>query len=134
MAALNRVDLKSAGWIFLAAFAINLVWEYLQYDLYIPIHHLTKTWYTLIGASILDAFYVLALFVIFYRFGLWVVLLLALILATSTELWALHFRIWQYTEGMPIIPLLKVGLSPALQLVTTSLIVWFLLLKRTHHA
>ena len=129
MAIRNRVDLKSAGRIFLIAFVINLVWEYLQYDFYVPIHPLTRTWYTLIGASFLDAFYVLGLLVFFYRFGVGVVLFLALILAGSIEFWALHFQVWKYAEAMPMIPVVNLGLLPAVQLMISSLAIWLGFLK-----
>lgn len=46
-----------------------------------------------------------------------------ILLAVSFELWAVYVdHRWQYTEAMPLIPLLQVGFTPVLQMIIIPLI------------
>ncbi len=46
----------------------------------------------------------------------WIIIPIGIIIAVSIEWYALGVGRWAYNEYMPIIPLLKVGLTPTIQL------------------
>jgi len=111
--------------IFGFAFAFNLFWESLHYSLYIPIHSIVRLPGVTIFAALLDALFVLAIFLLFNRTNLVWKIVAALLVSLSIERWALFFNIWEYKNAMPIIPFLETGLSPTVQLAVTIAIVYF---------
>ena len=58
----------------------------------------------------------------------WIIsLLIGALLAVSFEFWAVYVdHRWQYTEAMPLIPVLHIGLMPVLQVLFIPLAVLFL--------
>ena len=106
--------------IFFWGFVLNLVWENLHYQLYVPIHFLVQQPYMLFLAAFLDAVYVAGLVLFLRRYGTWAVIWGGLVFAALIEWYALFFNWWQYTDAMPIVPVLGVGLSPFVQLALTS--------------
>lgn len=49
--------------------------------------------------------------------------LIGVLLAVSMELWAVHVdHRWAYTASMPILPIVRVGLTPVLQMIAIPLL------------
>lgn len=57
--------------------------------------------------------------------AVWVIpIVVGVLLATSYELWAVYAQArWSYGASMPLIPIVKVGLAPVLQMVVVPLAV-----------
>lgn len=50
-------------------------------------------------------------------------LLVGVLLSVSFELWTVYVdQRWQYTEAMPLIPILQIGLTPVLQMLIIPLV------------
>lgn len=119
---------------FALAFALNLVWENAHMHLYknfngdsSPLSRFLRSLYD----SFMDAVLILSLFLVPamllhlpkewpFAAGLEEHVLLAAlggVVATIVEWRALRTGRWQYTEKMPLVPILKVGLSPLVQLM-----------------
>lgn len=82
--------------------------------------------YTIISSIRRDKFWILHI-----RFlDLVLLVLLGFVWAAIIEKWALSTGRWQYTEAMPIVPFLQVGLVPVIQMI---LLPWvsFYLTKRS---
>jgi len=116
--------------IFTTAFAVNVVWESFHYGLYMPLHPLSQIPGVTAVAALLDAMWVLAIFV-FFKSGFKIKLFAAFLLALLIEQWAMLFGVWHYGENMPIVPVLNAGLSPMLQLMATVLVVELILQLRS---
>ncbi len=56
--------------------------------------------------------------------GTWIItVLLGVLLAVSVELWAVYVAYrWQYADAMPLLPILRIGLTPVLQMVFVPVI------------
>ncbi len=112
-----RIYLK----VFSFAFIFNFVWENLHAPLYLHYRGGSITELILLRAALVDA--ALILFFSFLaaplkqkksRYRL--LLFLGLVTAIILEKWALATDRWQYSSAMPIIPILKTGLTPTIQL------------------
>lgn len=119
---------------FAIAFALNIVWENAHMSLYknfngdgSPLSRFLRSLYD----SFMDAVLILSLFLLPalllhlslewpFAAGFTEHVLLALlggVVATVIEWRALATGRWQYTDKMPLVPILKVGLSPLIQLM-----------------
>jgi len=111
--------------VFVVSFTLNFVWEHLHAPLYLSYKGGAVTHPILLHSTLVDALIVTGLaaaylFVPFFKKRLWLVLALSLFIALGIEWWALGTGRWAYAESMPIIPLLHVGLTPTMQLVTVG--------------
>jgi len=52
-----------------------------------------------------------------------------LLVALTLEAWALHTGRWAYTNAMPLIPLIGLGLTPTVQLALTGYLTQKFVLK-----
>lgn len=125
---------------FAVAFALNLVWENAHMPLYknftgdgSPLSRFLRSLYD----SFMDGVTILAIYValaVVLQLGLrWpfeasffqhlILIFAGGAVATVVERQALRAGRWQYTERMPIVPILRVGLSPLLQLMIIPSIV-----------
>ena len=116
--------------IFVTAFALNFIWEHLHSALYVHYKGVEITDLILFRATIFDAVFITLIsapfvFVKSLSKHFWIAAFAAFIFAVGLELYALQTSRWAYNSAMPIIPLLGVGLSPAVQLGVTSFIAKF---------
>ena len=111
--------------IFIIAFLLNWVWENLHSILYLHYQGEAITQLVLLRAAFFDAFFITLMAVLFWRVGyfkkrMWCALILGFVFAVLLEQWALATNRWAYSDQMPIIPWLEVGLTPAIQLGITA--------------
>lgn len=128
--------------IFLIAVALNFVWEFLHHQLYICSIPATEcAW----RDALIDALIILGIFfagIILFKDTSWnsrltkkkifIVALASFIIAYIIELQGIYLGKWEYTELMPVIPLLNVGLSPILQMIVLPLLTFFIVGKVTN--
>lgn len=117
--------------IFIIALLLNLVWENAHSVLYSHYQNGAISAFILFRASVVDA--IIILFGIFlsrfckdsrrvqFLMSFW------LLIAIAIEWWALYSGRWAYAIVMPVIPFLKTGLTPTIQLVVTGFCTKFLL-------
>lgn len=133
---------KIISFVFLIGLAINAVWEVSHSFLYSCADSLKEHLPMIIHATFWDAGFItlLYLFVAFLKEDMnWlkkinkkdIILILSIgfLSATTVELHALYLGKWGYREYMPLVPYLKVGLTPFLQLAFISLAT-FCIVKR----
>ena len=75
----------------------------------------------LLRASIIDALIITAISLPFIYFAFlknksWLIIFIGIIISIFIERYALNTGRWSYNQYMPLIPLLSVGLTPAIQL------------------
>ncbi len=75
----------------------------------------------LLRASLVDALMITLIVLPFlywprFKKKSWLIIPIGIVVAVGIEWWALRTGRWSYNHWMPIIPLLSVGLTPALQL------------------
>lgn len=122
--------------IFFLAFILNLVWENLHSLLYNHYQGGSITQLILLRAALFDATFITIIGTAFINFDFlikrdWLILPIGFTFAVLLELYALGTNRWAYNEMMPIIPILSVGFTPALQLGLTAYVVFKLIgLKR----
>lgn len=107
--------------IFILAFVLNLVWENLHSYLYLHYQSGAITQLVLIRAAIFDAGFIALLslpfiFIKYFNQKLWYTIIIGIIFAIILERYALYTNRWSYNDLMPIIPFIKTGLTPTLQL------------------
>ena len=105
----------------MAAFILNLIWENLHSLLYSGYQGEEITESILITASLLDALMITIislpfLYFIVLRNKYWLVFIIGIIVAIPSEWYFLNTGRWAYNELMPIIPIIKTGLTPTIQL------------------
>jgi hypothetical protein len=84
----------------------------------------------LLHASLADGLFITSLFaLVLFLKRVWLFPVLAVSLAISIEWWALESSRWVYSENMPIIPFLEIGLTPTLQLALTGTFAYVMSLK-----
>ncbi len=125
--------------LFGLAFVLNFLWELAQKPLYIvgTFPPFPLGW---IRASLWDAVYILLVYLVlaamhddFYwlrRKNIWdlfFIIFAGFITATIVEIQALSLGKWFYAGAMPIVPILKVGLTPFLQLPLMSFLVYWIM-------
>lgn len=117
--------------LFIFAFLLNWFWETLQTPFYETMSGFSRSEkiYITTRAAFVDAVIILGIYALgaaatrrlrWAMNGGWkcylIFALLGATAATIIEQFALQFDFWRYGEQMPIVPVLKVGLSPFLQL------------------
>jgi len=112
---------------------LSIVWEFSHYPLYNDLSSITGPTHLII-ASFGDLLWISLIFSIISLFNhgvTWIqrpkkldyffIILLSLIIAISIEIINVYYLFrWEYLEAMPLV--LGIGLSPLIQLFTTSLI------------
>ena len=109
--------------LFTVAFLINWIWEILHSKLYIHYQNGEITNFILFQAAVLDGLIILLIVLVALRIKInpgKFVLLAGLITAIFIEIWPAQTGRWAYNDPMPIIPFLKVGLTPVIQLSLTD--------------
>ena len=131
---------------FLVAVAINFIWEMTQAVLFVPMGGWTNGWMDgtrrCFVASLGDGVIVLSIAAIgwlLFQRGDWIVrpgvrgyVLMATVgiaIAVLIERYALATARWAYTEHMPILPLVDVGLVPVLQMVILPAVVFWVAVR-----
>ncbi len=113
--------IKQITLIFIIALALNIVWENFHSLFYVHYRGGPITEYILFRAAFFDA----AVITIFaYPFlkltvlknRLWIMVFALIVFSTGLEIWALHTGRWAYRGNMPVIPLIRTGLTPTIQL------------------
>ncbi|HEY4523113.1 MAG TPA: hypothetical protein VJK73_01940 [Candidatus Paceibacterota bacterium] len=127
--------MKKSAAIFFLAFALNVVWENLHSFLYSAYMGGTITEYILVRASLFDALLVMFIVLPFIyvralRERAWLIIAIGILIAIGNEWYGLGTGRWAYNSLMPIVPLLKVGLTPALQLGVLGYVSYVLLRPR----
>jgi hypothetical protein len=116
--------------LFLAAFVVNGIWEEFHSVLYLHYKGGEITHLILLHASLADGLFITSLFaLVLFLKRVWLFPVLAVSLAISIEWWALESSRWVYSENMPIIPFLEIGLTPTLQLALTGTFAYVMSLK-----
>ncbi len=127
----NRGAFKRLTYLIIAfSFLLNFAWEMLQMPLYEGMKLNMQTAMFCGVASVADALMVLLLysaFAVVYKDPFWVqhftpsrILLLVMVGATGAilaEMLHLSTGTWKYSQCMPIIPVMNVGVSPILQFI-----------------
>jgi len=107
--------------IFISAFVLNLLWENLHAPFYASYKDGAITEQILIRAAFWDAVIVLIVAIVFLKISflkrhLWLSFFAGALISVAIEYFALATGRWSYGQSMPIIPLLNIGLTPAIQL------------------
>lgn len=113
--------MKRYFYIFFIASALNSVWEHAHSPLYVHYKSGAITEFVLFRAALFDAAVITAFAFLFLslwrtKYGIWIMAGALVLFSIALELWAVETGRWAYKEAMPIIPLLNVGLTPAIQL------------------
>lgn len=109
--------------VFITAFLLNWLWENLHSVFYASYREGSITSFILFRAAIFDALVVLVIIFIsqkFFAANNSATIVGGLVAAVIMEIWALGTGRWQYSNLMPIIPFLNIGLTPAIQLAFTG--------------
>ncbi len=146
----------SVAAFFGASFLLHLTWENLQsplYSCFATSSFLQCFWICLKATVTGDMLFMLTIYValafvhrdpfwiadrsVFVHLATWVLaVLVGVLLGISFELWAIHVsHRWTYA-GMPIIPVLRIGITPVLQMIVVPLLTlyasfWLLPLPRS---
>lgn len=102
--------------IFLVAFILNAVWEHFHSILYVHYKGEVITSLILLRAALFDATFITLVSIPFLKKQRWVFVVLAILFAIGLEIFALKTGRWEYKDVMPIIPIIKTGLTPTIQL------------------
>ena len=126
-------------YIFIIGFLLNLIWENVQAPLYEGYTNLWDHFMMCFWASIVDAAVILllyALFALWFKNSFWIkhlnwkngllLMLVGAAIALGFEFWAFQNEVWAYTERMPLVPALNIGLSPLLQMMLLPLFTFIL--------
>lgn len=124
--------MKKIFLIFLLAFIFNLLWENIHSYLYVHYQGEAITQLILIRAALFDAFFITVLswpfiYLKYFNQRLWYAIIIGVIFAIILERFALYTNRWSYTELMPIIPIIKTGLTPTIQLGLLAFVTYKLL-------
>lgn len=117
------------------AFGLNIVWEFSQRPLYLSYQSGPVMDVILTRAAVWDAAYIALLVWLYRRLPMaqqktWLFIIAAVVLAVIIEFWAQSTGRWVYSEFMPLVPWLRVGLAPTLQLAVTGYVAMRLAFKR----
>ncbi len=125
--------------ITIISFLLNFAWELIQVPLYVPSFYSIAHVAFCTLASVADAIMVLLLyfgFALIFRNLLWtehlkwrcivIVILTGGTGAVLAEIRHLSLGTWAYSDSMPIIPVINVGISPVLQFMILPLLIYLL--------
>jgi len=123
--------MKHGLFVFIVAFLLNFVWENLHSVLYLNYRGGFISEYILARSAVVDAFMVTLIVLVvlhlsFFKQKTLSIVVVGFVVATGLEIWALQSVRWAYAPSMPLIPLLNVGVSPAVQLAITGLVALYL--------
>ncbi|MES2088176.1 MAG: hypothetical protein V4467_04280 [Patescibacteria group bacterium] len=107
--------------ILLSSFILNVIWENLHVVLYTDFGGQAITEFVLVRASARDAIILTILSLPFFYFVFlkkhkWLIIPICALVSIGLELHAIKTGRWGYSELMPLIPFVGVGISPVLQL------------------
>lgn len=107
--------------IFLVALVLNFLWENIHSHLYDNYKGGRITQFILFRASLFDALLISIIVspFIFLESTIqynWIIIVIGFIVAVFNEWYGLNTKRWKYKPSMPIIPILNVGITPAIQL------------------
>lgn len=107
--------------IFIIAFILNIVWENLHSVFYANYMSGKITELILLRASLVDAFIIVIITLPFVFFSTLknkslLIILVGILVSIFIEYWGLETGRWVYNSLMLIIPVLGIGLTPAIQL------------------
>lgn len=113
--------MKRIALIFTAAFILNLIWENLHSYLYESYMSGKITEFILARASLFDAILITIillpfLYSPFFKKRIWLIILFGIMIAIINEWYGLGTGRWIYNSSMPILPIIKTGLTPTIQL------------------
>jgi hypothetical protein len=126
-------------WVFIVAVSLNYLWELAQAPLYVGLKEYNGgvLWHCFVaslGDGIMVLLIVAAGWITLRRWdwfeypsgaGYVVMLTTGLVLAVSVEWFAVRIlERWQYTEKMPLVPVLNVGLVPIAQMLFLPLLIF----------
>lgn len=128
--------------IFNIAFLLNLLWENAQAPLYEDYTNFWDHFMPCFWASLADAAVILLMYLLltaWYKDFYWIeylnwkaataIILIGGAVAIGFEHWAHETDAWAYTEKMPVVPYLQVGLSPLLQMMSLPLLTFIISYK-----
>jgi len=136
--------LKINLYIFIVSFLIHLIWEFLHSPLYtcfdLPLNQFIPL---ILGATFMDGILMLGFYWIgyfknknvkwFFNFkksDYYLIIILGVLAASLIEFVSLNSSIgWRYTELMPIVPIINVGLTPILQLIILPFVIFWIVKK-----
>lgn len=132
MPIIKKETAKKLAVIFISAFVLNWVWESFHSCLYVHYKGGVITQFILARAALFDAVFITLLAFLFLNIKFlngrhWPAFVIGVIFAVALEIFALKTGRWAYNDFMPIIPILKAGITPTFQLGFLS----FLLFKLT---
>lgn len=113
--------MKRIFFIFTIAFILNVVWENIHVFLYGSYMGGKITELILIRASLFDATMITVilipfLYLSFFKNKTWLIVIIGTIIAIFNEWYGLSTERWIYNAYMPILPIIRTGLTPTLQL------------------
>jgi hypothetical protein len=112
--------------VFILAFFLNWAWEILHSALYLNYQGGPVTSFILFRAALADAAIILILIFAAQKLklnGSIFVILGGLVISIGIEIWSLQTGRWTYDSLMPIIPIIKTGLTPTVQLAAIGYVV-----------
>lgn len=78
----------------------------------------------LIDATFITAMAALFVRVVYFKNRLWFALVFGFVASVSLELYALQTGRWAYSDLMPVVPFLKTGLTPTIQIGLLSFLIF----------
>jgi hypothetical protein len=109
--------------VFWVGFVVSWLWEALHSALYSGYMNGPVTVFILFRAAFVDAVIISVSIFIARKFGKYKTLFIlsaGLVVAVIIETWSLQTGRWEYNSLMPIIPVIKTGLTPTIQLAVTA--------------
>lgn len=113
-------------------FVLNVIWEFSHYRLYTDLTGIPSTLHLII-ASFADLFLVFLILSVIStlnkgihwiehpkKLDYFIIIILGMLIATAIEIYSISNGRWAYKESMPT--LLGIGISPLIQLFTTSIL------------
>lgn len=134
MSTLTKTLLTVAG----VSLLLNVVWENLQAPLYQGYNNFWQHFPICFAASLGDVLVIVILYFllaavkkdVFWitkmnKVDVTVLLILGAIVAVAVEKWAIGIGRWEYLSAMPLIPYLKVGLLPVIQMMLLPILTFY---------
>lgn len=120
--------------VFLLAFLFNMVWETIHSLLYLHYKHGPIDILVLSRATLADAIIICLIIWLLYIFSLlpkhsYLIVYIGIAISVMIEWWALGSGRWAYSNMMPMIPIINVGLTPVVQLGVLGRMVYRIVFK-----